>query len=40
MKELTFREHLEFFLSIRGYHSKDVKVYTSQYINAAGLEKH
>jgi len=39
-KELTLREHLEFFLSIRGYNSKDAKVYATQYINAAGLEEH
>jgi len=39
-KELTLREHLEFFLSIHGYNSKDAKVYATQYINAAGLEEH
>jgi ABC-type multidrug transport system ATPase subunit/uncharacterized membrane protein len=39
-KELTLREHLEFFLSIRGYDSKDAKVYASQYVNVAGLEEH
>jgi ABC-type multidrug transport system ATPase subunit len=39
-KELTLREHIEFFLRIRGYHSKDAKVYASHYINAVGLEEH
>ncbi|ORX43294.1 P-loop containing nucleoside triphosphate hydrolase protein [Piromyces finnis] len=39
-KELTLREHIEFFLSIRGYDSDDAKVYATQYINAAGLEEH
>ncbi|ORX36198.1 P-loop containing nucleoside triphosphate hydrolase protein [Piromyces finnis] len=38
--ELTLREHIEFFLSIRGYDSDDAKVYATQYINAAGLEEH
>ncbi|OUM63933.1 hypothetical protein PIROE2DRAFT_20607 [Piromyces sp. E2] len=39
-KELTLREHIEFFLSIRGYDAKDAKIYATQYINAAGLEEH
>jgi ABC-type multidrug transport system ATPase subunit len=39
-KELTLREHIEFFLSIRGYDTKDAKNYATQYINAAGLEEH
>ncbi|ORX85647.1 P-loop containing nucleoside triphosphate hydrolase protein [Anaeromyces robustus] len=39
-KELTLREHIEFFLSIRGYKGNDVKEYATQYINAAGLEDH
>jgi len=39
-KELTLREHIEFFLSIRGYDSKDAKIYATEYINAAGLEEH
>ncbi|OUM60291.1 hypothetical protein PIROE2DRAFT_34199, partial [Piromyces sp. E2] len=39
-KELTLREHIEFFLNIRGYHSKEAEIYASQYINAAGLEEY
>jgi len=39
-KELTLREHIEFFLSIRGYNSENAKVYATEYINAAGLEEH
>jgi len=39
-KELTLREHIEFFLSIRGYNSEEAKMYATQYINAAGLEEH
>ncbi|ORX40441.1 hypothetical protein BCR32DRAFT_298739 [Anaeromyces robustus] len=38
-KELTLREHIEFFLSIRGYDAKDAKVYATQYINAAGTKR-
>jgi ATP-binding cassette subfamily A (ABC1) protein 5 len=39
-KELTLREHLEFFLNIRGYNSAEAKEYASQYINCLGLEEH
>jgi len=39
-KELTLREHIEFFLSIRGYTAKEAKEYATQYINVAGLEEH
>jgi len=39
-KELTLREHLEFFLCIRGYNSADAKEYATQYINCVGLEEH
>jgi len=39
-KELTLREHLEFFLTIRGYSSEESKTYATEYINAAGLEEH
>jgi len=39
-KELTLREHIEFFLSIRGYNANDAKIYATQYIHSAGLEEH
>jgi len=39
-KELTLREHLELFLTIRGYSSEESKSYATEYINAAGLEEH
>jgi len=39
-KELTLREHVEFFLSIRGYNKEESKEYATQYINAVGLEDH
>jgi ATP-binding cassette subfamily A (ABC1) protein 5 len=39
-KELTLREHVEFFLSIRGYSREESKEYATQYINAVGLEEH
>ncbi|ORX78160.1 P-loop containing nucleoside triphosphate hydrolase protein [Anaeromyces robustus] len=39
-KELTLREHLELFLSIRGYNSKEASDYASQYINILNLEDH
>eukprot|EP00833_Pecoramyces_ruminatium_P014977 jgi/Orpsp1_1/1189009/evm.model.d7180000068780.1 len=39
-KELTLREHLELFLTIRGYPVEEVKNYATDYIRAAGLEEH
>jgi len=39
-KELTLREHLEFFLNIRGYSGDEAKEYATQYINCVGLEEH
>ncbi|ORX60084.1 P-loop containing nucleoside triphosphate hydrolase protein [Piromyces finnis] len=39
-KELTIREHLEFFLKIRGYSDELAKEYTTQYIRSCGLEEH
>lgn len=39
-KELTLREHIEFFLQIRGYGAADAKEYATQYINCLGLEDH
>ncbi|ORX76945.1 P-loop containing nucleoside triphosphate hydrolase protein [Anaeromyces robustus] len=39
-KELTLREHLELFLSIRGYTPKEAFDYTTQYINALDLNDH
>ncbi|ORX48445.1 P-loop containing nucleoside triphosphate hydrolase protein [Piromyces finnis] len=39
-KELTLREHLELFLNIRGYSTKESKEYATQYIHAVGLEDH
>ncbi|OUM58141.1 hypothetical protein PIROE2DRAFT_48194 [Piromyces sp. E2] len=39
-KEMTVREHIEFFLKIRGYGANDAKNYATQYIEAAGLEDH
>ena len=39
-KELTLREHIEFFLNIRGYTAEEAKEYATQYINVAGLEEH
>jgi len=39
-KELTLREHIEFFLRIRGYNSNEAKEYATQYINVSGLEEH
>ncbi|OUM64413.1 hypothetical protein PIROE2DRAFT_42579 [Piromyces sp. E2] len=38
--ELTLREHIEFFLSIRGYTNEEAKKYATQYISIAGLEEH
>jgi len=39
-KELTIREHIEFFLELRGFDSKSAKLYADQYIEVAGLEEH
>jgi len=39
-KELTIREHIEFFLKIRGYSPEKIKEYTTQYINCCNLEEH
>jgi len=39
-KELTLREHLELFLSIRGYSGEEVKEYATQYIDCVGLGEH
>lgn len=39
-KELTLREHIELFLTIRGYSNDESKEYASQYIKIAGLEEH
>ncbi|OUM69560.1 hypothetical protein PIROE2DRAFT_38042 [Piromyces sp. E2] len=39
-KELTLREHIEFFLNIRGYTTEESKEYATLYINIAGLEEH
>jgi ATP-binding cassette subfamily A (ABC1) protein 5 len=39
-KELTIREHIEFFLRIRGYPSYKVKEYTDHYIRCCKLEEH
>ncbi|KAL6627945.1 P-loop containing nucleoside triphosphate hydrolase protein [Neocallimastix californiae] len=39
-KELTLREHLEFFLELRGYPKKELKRCATQYINYCNLEEH
>jgi len=39
-KELTLREHLELFLTIRGYSPEESKEYATKYINSLGLEEH
>ncbi|ORX41368.1 P-loop containing nucleoside triphosphate hydrolase protein [Piromyces finnis] len=39
-KELTLREHIELFISIRGYSSEEAKNYATQFIDIAGLEEH
>jgi len=39
-KELTLREHLELFLTIRGYSGDEVKEYATQYIDCVGLGEH
>jgi len=39
-KELTIREHIEFFLKIRGYSSEEAKEYASKYISCCKLEEH
>ena len=39
-KEMTVREHIEFFLKIRGYVEEEAKNYATQYIEASGLEDH
>lgn len=39
-KELTIREHIEFFLKIRGYSKELAKEYATQYIRCCKLEEH
>jgi len=39
-KELTLFEHLELFLTIRGYSPEESKEYATKYINSLGLEEH
>jgi len=39
-KELTIREHIEFFLKIRGYPKELAREYATQYIRCCKLEEH
>jgi ABC-type multidrug transport system ATPase subunit len=39
-KELTLREHLEFFLELRGYPEDHIKEYADQYLSYCELEEH
>jgi len=39
-KELTLREHLELFLTIRGYSSDEAREYATKYIDIIGVEEH
>jgi len=39
-KELTIREHIEFFLRIRGFPEEKAKNYTTEYIRCCNLEEH
>jgi ABC-type multidrug transport system ATPase subunit len=39
-RELTLREHIEFFLSLRGYEKEDVNNYATKFISTCGLEEH
>ncbi|ORX82548.1 P-loop containing nucleoside triphosphate hydrolase protein [Anaeromyces robustus] len=39
-KELTIREHIEFFLRIRGFPEDKAKDYATQYIKCCNLEEH
>ncbi|ORY44991.1 hypothetical protein LY90DRAFT_384935 [Neocallimastix californiae] len=39
-KELTLRDHIKFFLQLRGYENEDAQLYATQFINTCGLEEH
>ena len=39
-KELTLREHLELFLTIRGYTHEEARSYATKYIDIIGVEEH
>jgi len=39
-KELTLREHLELFLTIRGYNAEEARAYATKYIEVIGVEDH